>query len=142
MQKKSVLLLSTLLLGSAAITANAQSPVPAYPRTISFQGALADAAGNAVPDGVHAVRLAIYADSTGGAPLFVESHTVPVVRGIFNAIIGSSDVAGIPTTVPFDQQYYLGVTVDGGVELAPRIAFTSVPYAFNAANAQVAQVAV
>src|SRR5688572_2708981 len=89
-------LLSALLLGVAATTAMAQGPVPSFPRTISFQGVLGDANGVPVTDGQRTMRLAIYADSTGGTPLFVENHLVPVVRGVFNAIIGSTDLGGIP----------------------------------------------
>src|SRR5687767_13928855 len=102
--------ISALLLGVAASTATAQGPVPSFPRTISFQGVLGDANGTPVTDGPRMMRLAIYADSTGGAPLFVESQMVPVVHGVFNTIIGSTDVSGIPATLGFDRPYYLGVT--------------------------------
>jgi hypothetical protein len=111
------------------------------PRTISFQGVLADAAGTLIPDGPQDLTISIYDIATGGTPLFSETQRVTVVRGVFNAIIGATDPAGIPAAIAFDMPYYLGVRVGSGTELAPRTPFTSVPYALNAAMAQRAIVA-
>ncbi len=106
------------------------------PRTISFQGVLADANGNLVPDGNHQLKLALYTAATGGSALYTETQTVPVVKGVFNAIIGS--VTAIPKSLAFDNAYFLGVSVDNGSELAPRTALNAVPYAFHAGIADVA----
>ena len=103
------------------------------PRTISFQGVLTDAAGNLVQDGNHPLTLRLYAGATGGSSLYTESQTVPVVKGIFNVIIGS--VTPIPVSIGFGQAYFLGVSVDGGAELSPRSALTAVPYSLRAAVA-------
>jgi hypothetical protein len=129
------LLTLALLLGALA-PALAQ-----IPRTISFQGVLADAQGNLIPDGPQDLTLTIYDAATGGNALFSETQRVQVVRGVFNAIIGSSDPNGIPAGVAFDAPYWLGVKVGTAAELAPRTPFTSVPYALNAAMAQRAIVA-
>jgi hypothetical protein len=125
-----------------ALLVGALTPAVAQiPRTISFQGVLADASGALIPDGPQDLTISIYDVSTGGTPLFSETQRVTVVRGVFNAIIGATDPAGIPAAIAFDQQYYLGVRVGSGTELAPRTPFTSVPYALNAAMAQRAIVA-
>jgi hypothetical protein len=107
------------------------------PRAISFQGVLTDAGGNLVPDGNHQLVLKLFDAASNGNLLFVETQTVPVVKGLFNAIIGSS--VPLPGTLAFDRAYFLGVTVDGGSELSPRTALTAVPYALRAATADVAQ---
>ncbi|HVK38531.1 MAG TPA: hypothetical protein VNA88_08380, partial [Candidatus Kapabacteria bacterium] len=137
MYSRRKLLTLTLLFAAALSPALAQ-----VPRTISFQGVLADASGVLVPDGSTQMTIAIYDVPAGGTALFSETLTVPVVRGVFNAVIGSSNPNGIPTSVAFDKQYWLGVRVGTGAELAPRTAFTSVPYALNAAMAERAQTAV
>jgi hypothetical protein len=100
------------------------------PRTISFQGTLAQSTGELVADGTHSLRLALYDVVTGGAPLHVETQQVAVVRGTFNAIIGA--VGGVPAALGFDRAYYLGVTVDTGAELSPRTPLTAAPYAMRA----------
>lgn len=107
------------------------------PRTISFQGVLTDAQGNIVSDGNHQLTLKLYDAATNGNILFTETQIVPVVKGVFNAIIGS--VQPIPTSLSFDRAYFLGVNVDGGLELSPRIPLTAVPYALRAERATVAE---
>ncbi len=107
------------------------------PRTISMQGVLSDAQGNLISDGNHQLSLKLFEAATGGNPIFTETQTVPVVNGIFNAIIGS--VTLLPPSLAFDRAYFLGVNVDGGTELSPRTPLTAVPYAIRAASADVAQ---
>jgi hypothetical protein len=51
------------------------------------------------------------------------------MRGIFNVMIGSTLEEGLPASLSFDRAYFLGVSVDGRTELAPRTPFSSVPYA-------------
>ncbi len=106
------------------------------PRTISYQGILADSAGNFLPDGNHALTLTLYDAAAGGNVVFTETQsTVPVVRGVFNSILGSATAGGIPPGVLFDRAYFLGVKVDGGAELTPRTPLTASPYALHAAVA-------
>jgi hypothetical protein len=117
--------LSIILLGlTAACIGRAQTP-----RTISFQGVLADAEGEFIPDGNHALQISFYDGASGGALLFRETQTVLVVRGIFNLLIGSATSGGIPLSLPFDRPYFLGVVVDGGTEMVPRTPLAAVPYA-------------
>jgi hypothetical protein len=99
---------------------------------------LADAVGNFVPDGNHSLTLTLYDAATGGAVVFTETQNVPVVRGVFNSILGSTLVGGIPPSVTFDRAYFLGISVDGGTELVPRTPLTASPYALRAAVADTA----
>ncbi len=116
------------------LSANVFSQVP---RTISFQGVLTDTQGNLIPDGNHALSLKLYDNASSQNPLFTETQTLPVVKGIFNIIIGS--VTALPASLSFDRAYFLGVSVDGGLELAPRTALTAVPYALRADRANIAE---
>jgi hypothetical protein len=106
------------------------------PRVINYQGR---ARTNNVPvTGKHQMTLKLYASQTGGTPLFSETQTVNFTNdGIFSVAIGDSS-GGIPESVPFDQEYWLGVTisgVNGGAELAPRLTIRSSPYSIRSTNA-------
>jgi len=35
------------------------------------------------------------------------------------------------SSIPFSEPYYLGISVEGGAELSPRVALNSVPYSLN-----------
>jgi hypothetical protein len=119
----------------------ASSASAQMPRTISYQGILADASGNFVPDGNHSLVLTLYDAASAGAVVFAETQSVTVVRGVFNSILGSATVGGIPLSVTFDRAYFLGVKVDGGAELVPRTPLTASPYALHAAIADTVAVA-
>ncbi|MBC7884823.1 MAG: hypothetical protein H7X99_05075 [Saprospiraceae bacterium] len=107
------------------------------PRTISYQGVLTDTNGNLLPDGNRSITLKLYETLSGNLPIYTETHTVPVIKGIFNVIIGT--VNPLPPALSFDRAYFLGVSVDFGLELVPRTALTAVPYALRAAHADVAE---
>lgn len=124
----------TAFQSTAVLFVSALSLFSQTPRTISYQGVLADQSGNFLPDGIHAVSLSLYDTPTGGGAFFTETTTVTVVRGVFNVILGSTG-GGIPESVSFDRAYFLGVAVDGGAELQPRTPMTSVPYAMRASFA-------
>lgn len=120
------ILLVVLLLILAAQTVWAQ-----IPKTISYQGVLTDATGNAVPDGNFSIAFKLYDVAAAGTALWSETQTIPVTKGMINAIIGSM----APLNLPFDKQYWLGVTVGTGSELTPRLMLTSSAYGFRAADA-------
>jgi len=97
------------------------------PETLSYQGVLTDAGGVVVADGSYDVTFRLYDVPSGGSPLWEETQSLQVVKGIFNAVLGSSN----PLTLPFDTTYYLGISVGGGAELTPRVELTSAPYSLN-----------
>ncbi|BDQ03650.1 MAG: hypothetical protein KatS3mg036_0351 [Ignavibacterium sp.] len=94
------------------------------PQTINFQGVLKDASGNIVSNGDYNLTFKIYNAETGGTAQWTETKLVNVVDGIFSTQLGSAT----PINLPFDAAYWLGITVSGGSELTPRVAFSSVPY--------------
>lgn len=98
------------------------------PQTLSYQGVLKDAGGAIVPNGNYNLTFRLYTGPSGGSALWTETQTVAVADGIFNVTLGSTVVL----TLPFDVQYYLGISVGAGAELTPRILLTSSAYSLNA----------
>lgn len=98
------------------------------PQTLSYQGVLTDALGTAVTDGNYSLTFKLYESATSGPLVWEETQGVTVANGIFSVVLGSSTAL----TLPFDKQYWLGIAVDGGSELQPRIQLTSAAYSLNA----------
>ncbi|MDD3643544.1 MAG: hypothetical protein PHQ19_08800 [Candidatus Krumholzibacteria bacterium] len=118
---------------ATAVVLIAADALAQVPQTLSYQGVLTDDAGTAVEDGDYSLTFHIYAAASGGTALRTESKTVAVVKGIFNAILGTT----VPLSLPFDRQYWLGIQVQGGAELSPRVELASTPYAMNVAEGRV-----
>ncbi len=122
----------------AGLLAAASDASAQMPRTLSFQGVLANTDGTLVADGMYAVTLRLYANAGSGGAVFTETHpSVPVVKGVLNVIIGS--LTPLPPSLQFDRAYFLGISVNGGPELTPRTALTAAPYALHAAIADQAR---
>lgn len=121
MKKLSILVVVISVLLSSGVDAE-------VPNTISYQGILATSDGKVVEDGNYDLTFRLYNVQTGGTPLWQEVHNdVQMSQGRFNVILGSS-VSLAP--VPFDEAYWLGITVAPGTEL-PRIELTSSAYCLN-----------
>ena len=99
------------------------------PQLISYQGVLADNAGQLVTDGNYDITFRIFDSVTGGSALHDETHVgVPVSKGGFSVLIGS--VAGDPLLLPFTVPYWLEIQVAPDASpLSPRIQLVSAPYA-------------
>lgn len=100
------------------------------PTSINYQGILKDGSGVIVTNGDYNITFKLYDVDAGGSPLWTETKVVNVVDGIINTKLGSVT----PLTLPFDNTYWLGVTIDAGSELTPRIELASVPYSFMSMN--------
>jgi hypothetical protein len=120
--------------------------------TINFQARLLTASGGIVADGTYNVEFKLYnASSSSGssqgsctgdtACLWTETRTttnrVTVKAGYLSVALGS--VTAFPTTINWDQNLYLTMNIGGtgtsptwDGEMNPRLAVTSVPYAFRA----------
>lgn len=97
------------------------------PQTISYQGVLTD--GNGVPlDGNFALTFKLYEQAADGSAIWEETQDVAVANGLFNIILGGVTALDLP----FDQPYWLGISVAGGSELQPRIELTSSAYSLHA----------
>ena len=110
------------------------------PRGISYQGVLSDILGKPRPDSIFTFTFGFY-DSTGVlTPLWSESKTLRVRRGLFSTALG--DVTPFSPSLKFDKQHYLGILVGTDPELSPRIPLTSLGYSMHALRTDTAKVAV
>jgi hypothetical protein len=94
---------------------------------LSYQGKLTDTLGVPVNDTTYQVTFRLYTVPTGGASFWNETQTVRTRGGLFSALLGS--VTPIDS-VPSAGAVYLGMTVSGGPELAPRIRIGSSAFAY------------
>jgi len=121
MKKASFISILVLILSTQLIWAQ-------IPQNVSYQGRLTDGSGTPVADGTYSLTFSIYDVETSGTALWTETHaSVAIASGIFNVIMGSVT----PLSIAFDQQYWLGIAVSGGIELKPRIQLTSSAYSLN-----------
>jgi len=103
--------------------------IPAQvPSTLGYQSVLFDGSGVVVADGTYSITFKLYDAATGGTALWTETQSVATSSGVFNAILGSATSLNLP----FDTQYWLGISVEGGAELSPRVQLTASPYSFTA----------
>jgi len=97
--------------------------------TLSVQGVLRNSNGTAVENGNYEIIFKLYAQSEGGSAIWGDTIAqVPIEGGIYSVILGSGNKV---LDAPFDQPYFLGVSVEGGTELIPRARLTSSPYALS-----------
>ena len=94
---------------------------------LSVQGTIQNFNGSAVDNGLYDVIFKLYTTDAGGTALWSETQSLSVTGGVYSALLGAVN----PLTVPFDQAYYLGITLPGGPELTPRSRLTSSPYALS-----------
>jgi len=89
------------------------------PITLTYQGSLANAAGEVI----HADRpmsFRLYTDAEGGDPVWAEEHDgVPVVDGVFSVVLG--ELSPIPDGFDPTTPLYLGVTIADDREMEPRL---------------------
>lgn len=116
--------LSILITAFVVVTAAAYAQVP---REISYQGFVTDTARRPVPNGTYAMTITLYDAATGGTALWNEVHpSVQTFGGLFDVSLGSVT----PLTLSFANQYWLGVSINGGPELSPRTPLTSGAYSY------------
>jgi hypothetical protein len=99
------------------------------PPVIRFSGTLA------VPAGRVPVTFGLYADQTGGEPLWLETQTVPVnAAGRYAVVLGTATALPMEMFVSGEARW-LDVAVEG-LAPRPRTLLVSVPYALKAADAE------
>ncbi|HDQ99401.1 MAG TPA: hypothetical protein ENN51_03840 [candidate division WOR-3 bacterium] len=129
--------LCLLLAAGASYAEQVVEPRPetdaiSIPRLVNYQGKLTDDFGEPLT-GNYNFTFAIYSAETGGSSLWSEAHGgIPVADGIFNVVLGS--VSPI-TNLPAGPHCWLQITVNG-VTMTPRTRLVSVPYAYNADDAE------
>ncbi len=119
-------------IGGGGTSASGEPPV-VTPMVINYQGYLTDNTGTAL-DGPVNITFAIYNVPSGGTALWTETQTVTLTDGLFTVLLGS--VTPIDPATDLTGTSYLGVTVAGDSELAPRERIASNAYAMVASEAQ------
>ncbi|MFM2152575.1 MAG: hypothetical protein RL199_1010, partial [Pseudomonadota bacterium] len=106
----------------------------AFPASVlNHEGRLFDAADRPV-DGAVDFAFALYGQSTGGAPVWMEAQRgVAVHQGVYAVRLGESST--IPASVFAANDLYLSVSVGTSGELLPRLRLGTVPFAVVAAKA-------
>jgi uncharacterized protein YjbI with pentapeptide repeats len=121
---------STTVNGADAIT---------MPQMFSYQGMLTDTLGVPVADTTYSIEFRLYTAPSGGSAYWNETQTLRTRLGLFSILLGSVTPIG---SVPDAGALYLGMAVEGGAELAPRLRIASAAYAYlteRAANADLLQ---
>jgi len=142
--KKSTLLLLTVLLSAAILSARGQS----VPPLINYQGQLLDAVGNPMPTGDYDVEIRLFPVESGGAlvwgPQTFNGQSgiglgpkVSVVQGHFNLVLGPKDTAdrNLLDIVAANPSLFLEIKIGTGSPIAPRQQLLTAPYALGAATA-------
>lgn len=143
------LLMLAVLWSWPAVMAFPSATTPARPATIvvqdavaatqvlQYQGRLFDAvSGQPKPDGAYAFSFRIYTTVTGGAPLWTETKSINVNKGLFSTLLG--DITPLDLALFNGQELYLGITIGTDPEAAPRQRLAHVAYALHAETAATA----
>jgi hypothetical protein len=129
-----LLLVVVLLLTVPSLAAPRNAPEATSTSTISYQGRLADNAGNPLT-GYYNLEFRIYDDPVVGTPLWEEfwtgGNSVQVSDGLFNVMLGSINT-GLAAAIEGHDELYLGITVGTDSEMAPRVQLGSVPFSMQA----------
>ena len=122
--------------------------------TLNFQARLLSNTGALVADGTYNIEFNLYTVSAGGTTQWTETHTnsgtnpITLKYGYLSVNLGDSTTGTVfPSTINWDQEQWLGMTVRGtgscafgactptDSEMSPRFKLTAVPYAFKAGTA-------
>jgi hypothetical protein len=140
MLRRTVVLLASSFLVSAAPVAAQQtssSTTTGVPRVVRVTGTFRPITG--VPAPVEIVTFAIYADETGGSPLWQETQNVLIAsNGHYDVLLGAATRPdGLPRELfASGDAHWLAVHVERpGEPDPPRVPLTSVPYALRASDA-------
>jgi len=99
----------------------------AVPRLVRFSGTAKDAR----------ITFALYAEQTGGTPLWTEMQNVQTgPGGHYTVLLGATQPEGLPPELfASERAHWVGVTVEGQSE-QPRVLLVSAPYALKAEDAE------
>ncbi len=118
------LVLAAITLAVATSIGSADPIFDANTSRISFQAYLTDNLGDPLPDGTVNLEFNLYHPINGLVEGPIASGNVPIVGGVVDVLVPFSNTS-------FDgSARELGIAVNGGLELAPRIPIGAVPYAY------------
>ena len=122
---------------ACVLSASAQG----VPDLFNYQGVLRGGSGELLAAGSYNVGFKLYSVATGGSALWGRQYAVLLdSNGLFNVSLddgsGSELIANatLPATISGNEVLYLGLTVQGSTEIAPRQQLLAVPYALRAGD--------
>ncbi|MFM6955678.1 MAG: beta strand repeat-containing protein, partial [Ignavibacteria bacterium] len=104
------------------------------PMKLSYQGLLLMDKDTPYPDSSYSITFRMYDANQSGNQLWTETQTLTTINGVFDAILGQVN----PLNLPFDKQYWLGITVGSDPEFSPRVQLVSSPYSLRSDSAKFA----
>ena len=104
----------------------------AVPSVALIEGTLATAGGTPAADGNYSIKIGLYKDAVGGAPLWTEQASIEAKGGQFQHALGSAANLAQPVLAA---AAYIGIAVASDPEL-PRKPLHSVLYAARAGTAE------
>ena len=99
------------------------APALADTPLLPVQGVLTDTGGTPI-EGTHEVHFAFYDRDSGGTAIYIDTHSVSFTAGDFVAYVALD-----PTVFEGGPQMWLGITVEGDVEMEPRVRLGAAPTA-------------
>jgi len=119
---------------SAAIAVSPSATT--LPHLVRFNGTAKDPGGMPLA-GVIGITFALYAQQSGGAPLWLETQNVQADgNGRYSVLLGATKPDGLPAELfASEQARWVGVQVSGQAE-QPRVLLVSAPYALKAGDAE------
>ncbi len=124
---------SALSISLISASSNRQVAITGVPTSIAYQGHLQNSDGSPLADEEHELQFTLYADETATEALWTESHAVTTQDGFFSVMLGSKQA--FPAGLFGSGALFLGISVDGTEESAPRQQLASVPFAIVASQA-------
>ncbi|MEO5929798.1 MAG: hypothetical protein ABIR47_07690 [Candidatus Kapaibacterium sp.] len=110
--------LATMLSGATLI---AQTTTNNASGMFSFQGRLMSSSNTTLADGQHSLTVKIYAKGSGSGSVYSETDQVTTINGIFSTMIGDNGNGGAKFSTDANASYEIGLSVDNGSEMSPRI---------------------
>jgi Chaperone of endosialidase len=118
----------SLRLAATFLTMFSLQVMSAQTAKLGIQGIIKKSDGNAVEDGNYAFTFKLYNSATGGTALWTEMQPeLEIANGIYTTILGMVTSLNLP----FNTDYYLGVSVGTAAEITPRQQLTIAPYALS-----------
>ncbi len=99
------------------------------PNTLNYQGVLTATDAKPVADGSYQLTFKLYNAATGSTALWSEAQNVTTSNGVFSVVLGKVSPL---KNIPFDEPYWLGITVSNGTEMTPRIQLSASAYSLRA----------
>src|SRR3989304_5016943 len=133
-----LIVIQLVMLPRLAVATEITNPPGTVPREVRFSGVLQDAAGATVT-GVQGVTFALYAEQTGGAPLWLETQNLTAdEQGRYAVLVGAMREDGLPQEVfTSNEARWLGVQVNQpGVAEQARGLLVGVRLVLKAADAE------